>query len=99
MKIEDLKLSVNVDTQQLDEALKKATELNSLLGKGTLQNRLKSRVLWGALASALLLLLGEWGLYEIIGIKQEALQHTIDFILLCLTAFGIINSPDNKNTL
>lgn len=99
MKIEDLKLSVNVDTQQLDEALKKATELNSLLGKGTLQNRLKSKVLRGALASALLLLLGEWGLYEAIGIKQEVIRHTIDFILLCLTAFGIINSPDNKNTL
>lgn len=99
MKIEDLKLNVEVDTQQLDEALKKATELNSLVGKGTLQSRLKSKVLWVGLTSALLLLLGEWGLYETIGIKQEALQHTIDFILLCLTAFGIINSPDNKNTL
>ncbi|MGD9152457.1 MAG: hypothetical protein PVG30_02210 [Gammaproteobacteria bacterium] len=63
------------------------------------QNRLKSKVLRGALASALLLLLGEWGLYEAIGIKQEVIRHTIDFILLCLTAFGIINSPDNKGTL
>ena len=63
------------------------------------QNRFKSKVLWVTLASALLLLLGEWGLYEVIGIKQELMQHTIDFILLCLTAFGIINSPDNKNFL
>jgi uncharacterized membrane protein len=99
LKIEDLNLNVKVDTQQLDVALKKATELNSLVGKGTLQNRLKSKVLWIGLTSALLLLLGEWGLYETIGIKQEVIQHTIDFILLVLTGFGIINSPDNKNTL
>lgn len=63
------------------------------------QNRLKSKVLWIGLTSALLLLLGEWGLYEMIGIKQEVIQHTIDFILLCLTGFGVINSPDNKGTL
>lgn len=63
------------------------------------QSRLKSKVLWASLASALLLLLGEWGLYETIGIKQEVIQHTIDFALLCLTGFGVINSPDNKNSL
>lgn len=63
------------------------------------QNRFKSKVLWVTLTTALLLLLGEWGLYEAIGIKQETIQHTIDFILLCLTGFGIINSPDNKGTL
>ena len=63
------------------------------------QNRFKSKVLWLTLTAALLLLLGEWGLYEAIGIKQEVIQHTIDFILLCLTGFGILNSPDNKYTL
>jgi uncharacterized membrane protein len=63
------------------------------------QNRLKSKILWVTLTAALLLLLGEWGLYETIGIKQEVIQHTIDFILLVLTGFGIINSPDNKDTL
>jgi hypothetical protein len=39
------------------------------------------------------------GLYKMIGIKQEVIQHTIDFILLLLTSFGVINSPDNKGTL
>jgi uncharacterized membrane protein len=63
------------------------------------QDRFKSKVLWVTITSALLLLLGNWGLYEIVGIKQEIIQQTIDFILLCLTSFGIINSPDNKNTL
>jgi len=63
------------------------------------QNRFKSKVLWVTITSAILLLAGEWGLYETIGIKQEVIQHTIDVILLCLTGFGILNSPDNKNTL
>jgi uncharacterized membrane protein len=63
------------------------------------QNKFKSKFLRVTLTSALLLLLGEWGLYEAIGIKQEVIRHTIDFILLCLTAFGVINSPDNKGTL
>ena len=63
------------------------------------QNRFKSKVLWVTLASALVLLLGEWGLYEKIGITQQVFQHTIDFILLALVGFGIINSPDNKDSL
>ena len=63
------------------------------------QNRFKSKVLWVTLISALLLLLGNWGLYEKIGIEQELIKQTVDFILLCLTGFGIINSPDNKGEL
>ena len=64
-----------------------------------MQNRLKSKVLWVTLSSALLLLLGEWGLYETIGIKQDTIQKSIDFVLLCLTSFGIINNPTNKENL
>lgn len=63
------------------------------------QNRFKSKVLWSTIASALLLLLGEWGLYEAVGIEQELIQHTIDFILLCLVGFGIINNPSDKNNI
>ena len=57
------------------------------------QNRLKSKIVWLTLSSALLLLAGEWGLYDAIGIKQEVIQHTIDFVLLALTSFGILNNP------
>lgn len=64
-----------------------------------MQERLKSKVLWIGLTSALLLLLGEWGLYETIGIKQELFQHTIDFVLLVLTGFGVINNPTDKENL
>lgn len=99
MKVDDITVDLKVDTSQLDSALKKAEELNVLVGKGTLQSRLKSKVLWVGLTSALLLLLGEWGLYETIGIKQDLIQHTMDFVFLCLTGFGVINSPDNKDSL
>jgi uncharacterized membrane protein len=83
---------ITVDINQIRGLYQKGGEIMT-------QNRLKSKVLWIGLTSALLLLLGEWGLYEMIGIKQEVIQHTIDFILLCLTGFGVINSPDNKGTL
>jgi uncharacterized membrane protein len=75
--------------------LKKITKI----GEYEKQSRWKSKVLWVSLSSALLLLLGEWGMYEKIGIEQELIQHTIDFILLVLVALGVINSPDSKNTL
>jgi len=60
------------------------------------QNRLKSKVVWLTITSALLLLCGEWGLYDLIGIKQEVIQHTIDFVLLALTTFGILNNPTSE---
>lgn len=99
MKAEDMNIKVNVDDKAINEALEKAEKLKALTENLTWQNRLRSPVLWTTLTSALLLLLGEWGLYEAIGIKQELMQHTIDFVLLVLTGFGIVNSPDNKNSL
>lgn len=99
MKMEDINISMKVDTKQIDEAITKAKELNNLLGNTSIQSRFKSPVLWGSLLTLLLMLLGEWGLYETIGIKQEVIQHTIDFILVCLSGFGIINNPNAKNKL
>ena len=60
-------------------------------------NRFTSPVLLSGIASALILLLGEWGLYEKIGIKQEVIQHTIDFILFVYTSFAVTNNPKKKS--
>lgn len=63
------------------------------------QNRFRSKVLWITLSGALLMLLGNWGVYDKIGIEQDLIKQSIDFLLLILVSFGIINSPDNKGEL
>ena len=63
------------------------------------QKKWQSGVLWATLTTALLVLLGDWGLYDLIGIQQELFQKSITFVLMVLTMFGVINNPDSKNTL
>jgi uncharacterized membrane protein len=60
------------------------------------QNRLKSPVVWCTFATGLFAILGEWGLYETIGLEKEVLQHTVTFIISCFVLFGILNNPNDK---
>lgn len=69
---------------------------NKIAGHVGEQSRWRSPVMWAAITTGLLTLLGEWGLYEAVGVKQELIQHTISFILSIFTAFGVLNSPTNK---
>lgn len=88
---------INIDTKQLDQAIEKAKELKELTKGMTYQNRLKSPVVWITLTTGLLAILGEWGLYQRIGIEKEVIQHTITFVISLLVLFGVLNSPTNKN--
>ena len=63
-----------------------------------IQSRLKSRVVWSTLAAAALMVAGEIGLYEKIGIEKQSIQSVIDFILLACTTFGIFNDPTSENS-
>ena len=63
------------------------------------QNRFKSKVLWVTLANNFLMLLGNWGLFDRIGIEQDLIKQSIYFIIFALESFGIINSPTNKGEL
>jgi len=63
------------------------------------QPRWRSKILIPSLVSLLIVLLGDWGLYDKIGIEEDLIKKTIDFILILLGSFGVINSPDNKHTL
>jgi len=58
-----------------------------------LQNRLKSKVVWASILATLLTLAGNLGLYEVIGISQEPLQHVVDAVLALFVAFGVLNNP------
>lgn len=62
------------------------------------QSRLRSKVMWISIISSLALLAGEWGLYDVFNINEGTIRHTIDFIFLVLTAFGVLNDPTSKDS-
>lgn len=63
------------------------------------QNRLRSKVLWVSVTALIVGLIGDWGLYSIIGIEQELIQKTITGIITIAGLFGVINDPTNKDGL
>ena len=63
------------------------------------QSRWKSKVLWAAIAAQIVALLAFTGALEAIGITADWLNNVIGGVLQLLVLFGVINSPDNKDTL
>ncbi len=57
------------------------------------QSRWKSKVVWASILATLLTLVGNLGLYEVIGVTQEPVQHLVDAVLALLVAFGVLNNP------
>ena len=68
-----------------------------MVTKITTQNRWKSPVLWTGLVSAIIAFLLGTGLIDI-GLSQT-LTDTLAFVLTVLAAFGVVNSPTNKDSL
>lgn len=56
-------------------------------------NKWKNYGLWVSVASLLTLLMGNYGLYEIIGMNSETFQQVIDIILVILVGAGVISNP------
>lgn len=63
------------------------------------QNRLRSRVLWAAVAALLVLLMGNYGLYQYIGMTEEVFKTVIDMVLGILVLLGIINNPSDADKI
>jgi uncharacterized membrane protein len=72
------------------QPIKFSTDNNN---KSTIQNRLKSKVVWVSIASLLLPIFGHLGLYKATGITEDSLKITIDTILSALVIVGILNNP------
>lgn len=64
--------------------------------KSSVQNRLKSKVVWTSVTATILMLIGHLGLYKKIGITESSLQILIDGILNILVLFGILNNPSDS---
>lgn len=61
-------------------------------------NRLKSKVVWISIASLVILIFGELGLFQKISITQDTFKIIIDSILSILVLFGVLNNPtDSEN--
>ena len=61
-----------------------------------LQNRFVSKGAWIAVAALVGFVLGNYGLYDRIGLTNETYQTLVDLIFAVLTAFGIFNNPTDK---
>lgn len=62
-----------------------------------MQNRLRSKAAWVAVASLIGFFLGNYGLYDVIGLTNETYQQLVNMIFACLAAFGVFNNPTNEN--
>lgn len=59
----------------------------------TTQNRLKSKAAWVASFALLGFVLGNWGLFDVIGLTNETWEKLVELILAALAAFGVFNNP------
>jgi len=61
-------------------------------------NRLKSKTAWVAVFALVGFILGNYGLYDKIGLTDQSYQTVINLLFAVLTAFGIFNNPtDSEN--
>ena len=58
-----------------------------------MQNRFRSKAAWMATLAIFGFILGNWGLFEVIGLTNETWQQLVELILAALAAFGVFNNP------
>lgn len=59
-----------------------------------IQNRLKSKVFWVGIISAIALMLKSLGVYEI---EDATVSAIADAVLALFTIFGVFNNPTSKS--
>jgi uncharacterized membrane protein len=57
------------------------------------QNRLRSKPAWIAIAALIGFILGNYGLYDTIGLTDESYKVLVDLILAVAAAVGVWNNP------
>lgn len=62
----------------------------------TKTSRLRSLAAWSTTTAILLIIMGNLGLYEKIGVEEEMIQGVITAILSLLGVWGVWNDPTNK---
>jgi uncharacterized membrane protein len=65
-------------------------------GNDMTQSRWKSKAAWVAVFALLGFFLGNYGLYDAIGLTNESYQMLVNLIFAVISAFGFFNDPTNK---
>ena len=60
------------------------------------QPKWKSKYFWMAIAAIVAFVLGNWGLYDAIGMTDESFQKLLDLVFVAVTALGVWNDAGNK---
>lgn len=61
-----------------------------------MQNRLKSKVLWLAMFALVGFILGNWGLFELLGLTSETFNTLTELVLAVLIGLGVVNNPTDQ---
>ena len=59
------------------------------------QSRWTSKVVWTTIIALVVLLGGNYGLWDLIGMTSETFQTAANLVLTVLVAVGIINNPSD----
>jgi len=59
------------------------------------QPKWKSKYFWAAIASLVAFILGNYGLYDYIGLTNETFRTLVDLIFVAITALGVWNDSGN----
>jgi len=62
------------------------------------QERLRSKVLWMGVISLVMMIMGNYGLYDYIGMTSDVFKSVADLVLGLLVIVGVVNNPkDGEN--
>lgn len=59
------------------------------------QSRLQSKPFWVAVVALVAFVLGNWGLYDAIGLTSESFKTLTDLLFSVAVAVGIFNNPND----
>lgn len=89
-------LAEGKEAEKIDFTFSSAETSEPSESKWALKDRLKSPVLWSALVGCVATIFSVLGIWEKIGITSEQFSNIVGAIGVMLTAFGVINDPNNR---
>ena len=65
----------------------------------TTQSRWSSKIVWTTMIALVVLIGGNYGLWDYIGMTSEVFQQAANLVLTVLVAVGIVNNPTTSASL
>jgi uncharacterized membrane protein len=59
------------------------------------QNRWQSKIVWATIVALIILVGGNYGLWDAIGMTSDVFQKVADLVITVLVAVGILNNPSD----